>query len=346
MRLWVSFLALSLFFSGGVTLSQSAQAANSNIRIAVLYDAGGRGDGGVNDATAKGLDLAKKKFGLSDLQVREMAPLNTEQDRSARLEFLAKAGYNVVIAVGPAFSKAIISASIHYPEVQFAILGDSSVPQVNVMAVDFSHDQGAFFSGVLAAASTTTGKVGIVSENNYYWESDLASFTSGVKFVNSKVQVLSQSFVVSEKIAPTYDLAPLTNLGVDVIYSTWSKTGDLFNQVVKINSLAAKKKSKTVVKIIGTTPEQYFLTTPALKKILIGEVVKKYDLAIQELISLTLRDQTLNDILNEKDGIYGRLYTVKNGGLTFQQFNSNAKASSLLGVAKSSFTSGKLPTSH
>lgn len=346
MRLWVSFLALSLFFSGGTAFAESAHAANSNIRIAVLYDAGGRGDGGVNDATAKGLDLAKKKYGLSNLQVREMAPLNTEQDRNARLEFLAKAGYNLVIAVGPAFTKAITTASIHYPETQFAIVGDSSVPQVNVMAVDFSHDQGAFLAGVLAAASTTTGKVGIISEKNYYWDSDVAAFTQGAKFVNSKVQVLSQPIVITDKGEAKFDASLLTNSGVYILFSTWSKNGDLFNQIVSVNNAAAKKKSKIVVKIVGTTPEQYFLAAPAVKKLLIGQVVKKYDVAILDLISLTLQDQTLNDILDEQAGIYGRRYTLKNGGLTFQQFLANPKASSLLNAAKAAFTSGKLPTSH
>ena len=344
MRLWVSFLALSLVTTGAIT--EAAQAVNPNVRIAVVYDAGGRGDGGINDATAKGLDLAKRRFGLSALQIREMATLNTDQDRTARLDFLAKAGYNVVIAVGPAFAKSVSDASDHYPEVQFAILGDSSVPQINVMAVDFSHGQSAFLSGVMAAASSKSGKVGIISQADYYWESDQAAFTKGAKFANPKVKVFAQPISQSTTGTPNFDVSQLTNLGADVIYSTWSRTGDVFTQVLKVNTAAAKKKSKVVVKIIGSQPEQYFLAAPALKKILIGKVVKKYDVAILDLVSATVNDRTLSDILSEDEGIYGRRYTLKNGGLAFDQIESNAKAAGLLASAKSGLNSGKLPTSH
>ena len=42
-----------------------ASAAKSNVKVGLAYDIGGRGDKSFNDAAARGLDLAKKKLGIT-----------------------------------------------------------------------------------------------------------------------------------------------------------------------------------------------------------------------------------------------------------------------------------------
>ena len=332
----ISCLVAALSFNAAIP-----SHADSNLRIAMLYDIGGRGDNGINDAAAVGLDAAKKQFHLSDLQVREMAPINTEGDREARLLFLAKAGYDLIIAVGPGFSEAVAVAAEKYPTIQFAILGDSSVAMVNVMNIDFAPGQSAFMAGVLAGASSTTGKLGSILPADQYLADNQRAFADGVHFANPKAKVFGQSVTVGNKGVTNISVASLGSVGVDVIYSTWNKTSEVLTQVLAADQDLAKKKSKYLIKLIGNTPQQYFLTFPAAKKVVIGAVKDRFDLAVIDLVAKTLKGQTFNDILDEKAGIYGHIYTFSGGGVALATSNPVPAVNSKLRAAASVVSTGK-----
>ncbi len=315
--------------------------ADSNLRIAMLYDIGGRGDNGINDAAAAGLDAAKRQFHLSDLSVREMAPINTEGDRETRLLFLAKAGYDLIIAVGSGFAQAISVAAEKYPTVQFAIIGDSSVAMVNVMNIDFSPGQSAFMAGVLAGATSTTGKVGSILPADQYLAKNQSAFADGARFANPKVKVFSQSVPLDAKVGSSILVSTLTGQGVDLIYSPWARSSEVLNQIIAIDQDLMKKKSKTVVKLIGNTPQQYFLTFPTAKKVVIGAVKDRFDRAVIDLVAKTLKGQTFNDILDEQAGIYGHIYTFASGGVALATSTPTSLVASKVKAAERSLTSGK-----
>jgi basic membrane lipoprotein Med (substrate-binding protein (PBP1-ABC) superfamily) len=67
---------------------QSVQAAN--LKIAIVYAEGGRGDNGPNDLAAVGLEKAITKNKLSRLDIREQITNGTLGDRITRVRFLAK----------------------------------------------------------------------------------------------------------------------------------------------------------------------------------------------------------------------------------------------------------------
>jgi basic membrane protein A len=69
-------------------------AAPAKVKIGIIYDVGGRGDKAINDAAAAGIDIAKKRFGLSKYDVRELVTTGIDFDRENRIEFLVKAKYN------------------------------------------------------------------------------------------------------------------------------------------------------------------------------------------------------------------------------------------------------------
>lgn len=102
------------------------------IKIAIAYDIGGRGDHGINDSAAKGVDAIKKKFNLTALSVREMVTNGTESDRESRLQFLADAHYNLIIAIGPGYAHALNVVAVANPETQFALINDASVGNLNL----------------------------------------------------------------------------------------------------------------------------------------------------------------------------------------------------------------------
>lgn len=328
------FLWLAIF-SSAFSLATPLARADTNLRIAMLYDIGGRGDKGINDAAAAGLDAAKKKFNLSALSVREMAPINSEADREARLLFLAKAGYDLIIAVGSGYAQAIAIAAEKFPTIQFAIVGDSSVAMVNVMNIDFSPTQSAFMAGVLAGASSITAKVGSILAADANLAMSQSAFADGVHFANPKAKVFGQSVAITPKGPADISVASLNSVGVDVIYSTWNKSSEVLNQVIAVDQDLAKKKSKYMVKLIGNTPQQYFLTFPTAKKFVIGAVADRFDRAVIDLVAKTLKGQTFNDILDEKAGIYGHIYTFSGGGVALATSSPTPTVTAKLKAAES-----------
>ena len=80
-------LLIAIFLSSTL-LSPSTQAAG--IKIAIAYEAGGKGDNGINDLASLGLERAIKKNNLSRLDVREQITDGTLGDRITRVRFLAK----------------------------------------------------------------------------------------------------------------------------------------------------------------------------------------------------------------------------------------------------------------
>ena len=337
-RSLLTFLTVAALSMGSLIPVASAE---SNIRIAMLYDIGGRGDNGINDAAAKGLDAAKKQFHLSTLAVREMAPINSESDREARLLFLAKAGYDLIIAVGSGYSQAIAVAAEKYPTIQFAILGDASVAMVNVMNIDFSPTQSAFMAGVLAGASSVSAKVGSILPADQNLQKNQSAFADGVHFANPKAKVFGQSVTLNLKGASNISVASMSSVGVDVIYSTWNKSSEVLNQVIAVGQDLIKKKSKFSIKLIGITPQQYFLTFPAAKKVVIGAVTDRFDRAVIDLVAKALKGQTFNDILDEQAGIYGHIYTFNGGGVALATSAPTSTVTSQLTSAEKVLASGK-----
>ena len=139
-------------------------AAPEKVKIGIVYDVGGRGDRAINDAAAAGVDNAKAKLGLSDLDVRELVTTGIDFDRENRIEFLVKAKYDLVIGVGPSFNQSMIYMSEKYPESQFAVVASSGVESLNVSCMAFDLNQGSFLAGVTAALNSKSKKVGYLGD--------------------------------------------------------------------------------------------------------------------------------------------------------------------------------------
>jgi len=95
-------LALSLI----TALSLSNSIAVEPKKIAIAYDVGGRGDNGLNDLAALGLERAIKKLNISRLDVREQITDGNLGDRITRVRFLAKNRYQLIICVGSEYARS------------------------------------------------------------------------------------------------------------------------------------------------------------------------------------------------------------------------------------------------
>lgn len=320
------FASTSLALS---TLTLPAHAAIS-IKIAIAYDIGGRGDHGINDSAAKGVDAIKKKYGLTALSVREMVTNGTESDRESRLQFLASANYNLIVAIGPGYAHALSVVAVANPETQFALINDASVGNLNLSDMIFSNSDGAYLAGVLAGAATKSKKVGFIAPTLF--APYVAAFQLGLRSVQPKGVVISQ-LVDSDPVTATKSAI---SAGADIIFSEWSAGPEVQETVAKLST------SKHPIYLIGVNPDQYFLLDSYGQKVLIGAVSKHIDVAVRDVMNAAIVGQSIVDVLNGTDGIFGHIYTVKDGGESMALTALGSRYSVKVAAAVATLKSGKI----
>lgn len=323
MRIRALLVALVLI----LTSFPSARAVDAPPKIAIAYDIGFLGDNSFNDAVSQALNIAKRKYELEEPFVREVPTNGSAVDRLTRIRFLAKNGYTLIIAVGAGYRETIKRVSMEYPEVQFALVNDKTLGQMNISNIYFNENDGAYLAGVLAASVTKRKSVGFIGSDPGLY----ASFVKGVRATAKKVTAL--------KIVYPDDLSNFVSAleRVDVAYSTWD--GD-----AEVMSLVLERFSKRVG-LIAERPDQYFAALPNFQKVLIATVEKSLSRPINQLIAAALQGRAIIDILDEERGIYGREYSAKNGGISLRLLSSAAKKSALrVNAAISSIKSGQVST--
>ncbi len=308
-------------------------AAPAKVKIGIVYDVGGRGDKAINDGAAAGIDSAKKKFGLSNFDVRELVTTGIDFDRENRIEFLAKAKYDLVIGVGPSFNEAMIYMSEQYPESQFALIASSGVESLNVSCMAFDLDQGSFLAGVMAALNSKSRKVGYLGDaSNPSNSTNLKNFQAGVKYAASKTKV----FAANASSSADAEMSKLSGQGADVFFVNWSRNGSVLTAATK---LAKAKKS---IKIIGLRPDQFFIATKDAQKFLIGYVNQRFDTAISDLFSAAVSGRSITEEVDGTNGVFGRNYTLSNQGIDLIATTANSESKSAVTRAKSEIISKKI----
>lgn len=308
-------------------------AAPEKPKIGIIYDVGGRGDKAINDAAAAGIDSAKKRFKLSNFDVRELVTTGIDFDRENRIEFLVKAQYDLVIGVGPSFNQAMTYMSEKYPESQFAVIASSGVESINVSCMAFDLNQGSFLAGVMAALNSKTGKVGYLGDSlNPSNPANLKNFRAGVKYAAPKTKVFAASAASSAEA----EMVKLSGQGGDVFFVNWSRNGSV---LAAANKLA---KSKKPIKIIGVRPDQFFIATKDAQKYLIGYVNQRFDSAINDLFGAAVSGRSITEEVDVANGVFGRNYTLSNKGIDLIATSANSASKSAVSRAKSEIISKKI----
>lgn len=308
-------------------------AAPEKVKIGIVYDVGGRGDRAINDAAAAGVDSAKEKLGLSDFDVRELVTTGIDFDRENRIEFLVKAGYDLIIGVGPSFNQAMIFMSDKYPESQFAVIASDGVESLNVSCMAFDLNQGSFLAGITAALNSKSKKVGYLGDaSNPNNSINLKNFRAGVKYSGVKAKV----FTANASTSAETEIAKLSDQGGDVFFINWSRNGSVLTEA---NKLAKAKKS---IKLIGIRPDQFFIATKDAQKFLIGYVNQRYDIAISDLFSAVMSGRSITEEVDGERGVFGRNYTLANKGIDLIATSANSVSKSALTRAKSAIISKKI----
>lgn len=321
MKLRALVLALTLVFLS----SHISSAEDLPPKVAVAYDIGFLGDNSFNDAVHNALINAKKKYRLVEPFVREVPTNGTAVDRLTRLRFLAKSGYTLIITVGPSYRETVRRVSMEYPEIQFAMINERTLGQLNISNIFFNESDGAYLAGVLSATATKRRSVGFIGS-----EPDLfASFSKGVKDTSARVKVINIPYP-DESSALNFALSK-----VDVAYSTWDGDATILTTIVE--NFSGK------VRLISETPDQFFATLPGAQKVMLAKVEKNLVKPIDQLVGAALANRAIIDVVDETNGIYGREYSIKNGGISLKIL-AKGPGSTAISEAIAKIRSGKVST--
>lgn len=140
------------------TTGRSAPSAAKGLKVGLVFDLGGRGDGSYNDAAAAGLDRAAEELGVEG---RTVTAGRNGENREELLRLLASEKYGLVFAVGFTFAGPVAAVAKDFRHVSFGIV-DAPVPAPNVLSVEFASEQGAYLVDVAAARKSRTGKLGFL----------------------------------------------------------------------------------------------------------------------------------------------------------------------------------------
>ena len=310
----IAALVAAATLAAGALVAPTANAA-SKVKAAVAYDIGGRGDKSFNDSAAAGLDRAKKKFGVT---VREVTVTQgSDSEREDKLRLLAKAGHNPIIAVGFLYAGPLKKVATEYPNIQFAIVDDSSVALPNVSSLVFAEEQGSYLAGVAAALASKSGKIGYIGGVRIpLLQKFEAGFVAGVKATKKSASVDVKYVTEFPDFSGFNDPAKakviakgMIDKGADVIYSAAGGSGAGNFQAATDAAKAGKK-----VWTIGVDSDQWQTASAAEKKNMLTSMIKRVDRAVYDVIATAVAGSSVNDVLDES-GIYGRVYDLSLGGV-------------------------------
>ena len=250
--------------------------ANPTPRIAIVYDARGRGSAGVNELAWEGAKRAADKLGADLLEVTAM-PGETDADREARLTELADGRYDPIFITDASYAGAVTTVAPKYRTTWFAIFDDSPVNAPNVIGVQFNEEQGAYLVGAAAALTSKAGSIGFIgAAQTPLLQKYEAGFAAGARAANPRVKVQVAYLAPTLGEAAPADLATarkaalgMYDEGADVILAA---AGGSDSGVFQ----AARERGRWA---IGVNNDQYLLSDASARGAILTSMLKRADTA-------------------------------------------------------------------
>ncbi len=245
----VSLLLLVLAVS--FVVSPNALAQNQvPLKVALIFDIGGRGDGAFNDSAYRGLEKAVAELGVKAIYIEHKRNLELEQ----ALNQAAASDAEMIIGVGFKFSDKLNELAAQYPNKRFVCVDYSGkyddkgriVPlPANLAGLAFKEEEGSYLVGAMAALKSKTGKIGFIGGmDSPIIRKFQAGYLAGASAVRPGIRVSSkfagitgQAFNDPKK---GYQIAiGMYKEGADIIYHASGVTGKgLFGAAKEMHRLA------------------------------------------------------------------------------------------------------------
>lgn len=136
-------------------------------KVALLFNIGGRGDGGFNDSAYRGLERAVASLGVKAVYVEHKRNLDLER----AVKESAASDARMVIGVGYAFSEKLHSLALQYPDKKFVCvdygekyddMGRIAPMPANLEGLIFREEEGSYLVGAMGALISNTGTIGFI----------------------------------------------------------------------------------------------------------------------------------------------------------------------------------------
>lgn len=297
--------------------SGSGGGGDGEVKVGMAYDVGGRGDQSFNDSAAKGLDRAKKKFGIA---TKESAARTGESEsaREERLQSLIDGGYTTVIAVGFHYADAVGKMAKDNPDVNFAIIDDASEASKGdkVAQITFAEHEGSYLAGAAAAMKSKKKHIGFVGgvETPLIKKFE-AGFIAGAKKVDPNIKIESNYLTQLPDISGFADPAKgqtaangMYQKGVDIVYHAAGGSGaGVFN---------AAKAAGQGNWAIGVDSDQAKTASKDVRSLILTSVVKNVDVGVFDFIK-SVKDGTFKGGPKE--------FKLKDGGVSLAATGGHLK---------------------
>lgn len=178
------------------TAQDSTTAPGSDVRVALVADAGQLKDRGFNQLAYEGLQRAEQNLGVK-IRVVESA---SAADYVPNYTALVRQGYDLVIGVGFAQGDAIDTAATQNPDTKFAIVDVDQTglkhKPANVVGLLFKEQEVGYLAGYLAGLTQKrAGGRGVISSVGGFKEPPvdrfIAGYQAGAKEALPGVQILN-----------------------------------------------------------------------------------------------------------------------------------------------------------
>ena len=283
------------------------ETPTNQLKVGLVFDVGGRGDKSFNDAAFKGLERAKRDFGI-DFEVID--PGEGSDRESALRKLASRKDIGLIFGVGFIFTEDITKIAMDFPDKKFGCIDYTINPQKeipsNLMALEFKEEEGSFLVGTLAALTTKTNKIGFVGG----MESALikkfeTGFTSGVRYINPEIKV-SVGYV-----SVTGDGFKNPGKAKEIALSQFSSGADIIYHASGLSGLGVFEAARDHKKYaIGVDLDQYeeapgFILTSMTKQVdeVIYQTIKEYKEGkfTGGIKSLGLKEKGVDYVYNEKN---------------------------------------------
>ncbi len=287
-------LGLSACASAPSASPSASKSTGPAFKACMVSDAGGFEDKSFNQAGYDGLKRAVTQLGVTEAHAESTA--NT--DYVPNIDNMIQQNCDLTITVGFLLADATKAAAAANPEKKFAIIDnqffDASFKPItiaNVKPLLFDTAQASFLAGYLAAGVSKTGKVATfggmqIGSVTIFMD----GFADGVAKYNTdnsaSVQVLGWD-KASQKGSFTGDFDDQSK-GQNMAKGFIDQGADIILPVAGPVGLGAAAAAKAAgsVKIIGVD-QDWFVTAPEYKDIILSSVLKQMEPAVFDVIKAT-----------------------------------------------------------
>jgi basic membrane protein A len=325
----VAVLTLALGAGTG-SAKTDAKAAPAAYKVALVTDTGGLDDRSFNFLANKGLQEAKKKFGVTGRVFISRA----NSDYVPNLQTAARQGYNLVISVGFLMGDATAAVASRFPNTKFAIIdfpaADLKGKPKNVRGLLFKEQEAGYLVGYLAGlqSKNVPNSSGVIAAVGGLKippvDRFLGGYYQGAKKAYPAVKVehsYSQDFNDQAK-CKELALNHIAN-GATVVFQVAGGCG--------LGALSAAKEKNVFG--IGVDADQWYLGNHILTS-----ATKKVDVAVLSTI-----EQARKSGAAFRGGV-NTTFSVKNGGVGYGRLSTRVQPSwrrALLGV-RAQIATGKI----